>query len=165
VSEKNPPVYLKPRSVSDILQYMNNVDHELNAPGIVWQKELSVGVAEFDNHHKRIIDLINKLQASVVHDREGRITREVLVEVLNYTIYHFSAEEDLMDKYGFPGYAAHREEHLALTSKTLQLTNDAFLNKTNIGDEVLAFLISWLKNHIMITDKQYAVFFMEKGLS
>jgi hemerythrin len=85
--------------------------------------------------------------------------------VLNYTIYHFFAEEGLMDKYGYPGYAAHREGHLKLTSQTLQLLNDAFRNNVNIGDEVLTLLVSWLRNHIMITDKQYAAFFTEKGLS
>jgi hemerythrin len=144
---------------------MNNIEHEPTAALITWQQEMSVGVAEFDIHHKRIISLINKLQSSVARDADGNITREVLTELANYTIYHFFAEEELMDKYGYPGYTSHRKEHLELTAKTLQLMEDAFRSKVSIGDEVLRFLVSWLKNHIMITDKKYTAYFTEKGLS
>jgi len=144
---------------------MNSPDNEPSASVITWQDEMSVGVSEFDTHHKRIIALINKLQSSVARDDDGSITRDVLTEVSNYTLYHFFAEEDLMDKYGYPGAEAHKKEHLELTSKTLQLMNDAFRNRINIGGAVLDFLIRWLKQHIMITDKQYSAFFTGKGVS
>jgi len=143
---------------------MTSIDNEPNASAITWQEDMSVGVSEFDTHHKRIIALINKLQSSVAQD-DGSITRDVLTEVSNYTLYHFFAEEELMDQYGYPGAEAHKKEHIELTSKTLQLMDDAFRNRTNIGDAVLDFLVSWLKQHIMITDKQYSAFFKGKGVS
>jgi hemerythrin len=135
------------------------------APAISWNDALSVGIGEFDSHHKRIIALINKLQSSVQRDDDGSVTREVLAEVSNYTLYHFSAEEDLMEKYNYPGYAEHREKHLELTARTLQLMDDAYRQKKDVGQEVLEFLVHWLKDHIMVTDKQYTTFFREKGLS
>jgi hemerythrin-like metal-binding protein len=130
-----------------------------------WQDSLSVGVAEFDTHHKRLISLINKLRSTLARGEDGCVTREDLTEVSNNTMYHFRAEEDLMEKFGYPGYFRHQHEHLELISKTLQLTGEAYSNKAEIGKEVLEFLIGWLKNHILITDKQYSAFFAEKGLS
>jgi hemerythrin len=130
-----------------------------------WQDSLSVGVTEFDTHHKRLISLINKLRSSLARGDDGGVTREVLTEVSNYTMYHFRAEEDLMEKFGYPGFSRHRHEHLELISKTLQLMGEAYNNKADIGKEVLEFLVGWLKNHILITDKQYSAFFAKKGIS
>jgi hemerythrin len=126
---------------------------------------LSVGVAELDTHHKRLFGLFNKLRSSLARGDQGSVTREVLAEVSNYTMYHFIAEEGLMEKFGYPGYTRHKEEHLKLISQTLQYIGEAYSDKADIGKEVHAFLVSWLKNHILITDKQYSAFFAEKGLS
>jgi len=131
----------------------------------VWQATMSVGIGEFDSHHKRIIELINKLGASLVQGDSASVTREVLAEVSNYTLYHFFAEEDLMVKHGYPDYDAHRKEHLELTAQTLQLMNNVYGEQAAIGREVYEFLVNWLNNHIMITDKKYSAFFSARGLS
>ena len=134
-------------------------------PLFEWGPELSVRVKEFDGHHQRIIDLINKLHTALNRGDVLGVTREVLTELSNYTIYHFMAEEELMEKHRYPGYARHREEHLALTAKTLYYVNEAYGNNRDLGREVLDFLVAWLKNHILITDKQYTAFFAERGIS
>jgi len=130
----------------------------------MWQANMSVGVMEFDAHHRRIIELINKLSASLEKDDNPAVVREVLAEVANYTLYHFFEEEDLMTKHGYPEYPAHRKEHLDLTAKTFQLMNNAYGDHVVIGAEVYDFLVSWLKNHILITDKKYTAFFQARGL-
>jgi hemerythrin len=38
---------------------MNSADSEPQAAVIAWQNDLSVGVAEFETHHKQMIALIN----------------------------------------------------------------------------------------------------------
>lgn len=57
---------------------------------------MAVGIEEFDVHHKRIIELINKLHASLTAGEGNAATREVLAEAVNYTVYHFFAEEASM---------------------------------------------------------------------
>lgn len=130
-----------------------------------WQAEMSVGVEEFDSHHQRIIELINKLAASKVSGDAKAITREVLTELLNYTVYHFFAEEAFMEKINYPEYPQHWEEHLKLTEKAFQLLGDLKTDRTNIGQEVLDFLVEWLKTHIMGTDMKYARFFKEQAVA
>ena len=132
---------------------------------IEWNDSMSVGVAEFDDHHKRIMALINKLEASVQKGDDPGITNEVLAEVSNYTVYHFFAEEEVMEKYAYPGYEQHRQEHIALTSRAFQLMSDAQTGGAVLGQDVLTFLVGWLKNHILGTDKKYEPFFRDLGLS
>ena len=130
-----------------------------------WKADMSVGVKELDDHHTRLFDLINKLDSSLAQGDGVQTTREVLVEVANYTIYHFFAEEALMARHGYPDYASHREEHLALLARTMELMSEAQDGKAGIGGEVFDFLGNWLKNHVLVVDKQYTDFFQGKGLS
>ena len=130
-----------------------------------WQPTMSVGVEEFVSHHKRIVELINKLSDSLTRADTSAAVREVLAEVSNYTLYHFFAEEDLMAKHGYPEYDAHRKEHLELTAKTFHLMSTAYGGHGAIGQEVYDFLVHWLTNHILITDKKYSAFFQERGIS
>ncbi|MBI5847310.1 MAG: hemerythrin family protein [Nitrospirae bacterium] len=131
---------------------------------IEWQTDMTVGIEEFDTHHKRIIALINKLHASLKAGEGREVTGEVLTELVNYTVYHFFAEEAFMEKYNYPEYAQHRTEHLNLTSKTLDLLEDLNKNNKNVGPEVLEFLVNWLKNHIMVTDKKFQPFVQRQGI-
>jgi hemerythrin len=64
-----------------------------------------------DSHHQRIIELINTLQNALLQGADKSITREILIEVANYTIYHFFAEEEMVEAYGYPDYFPHRQEH------------------------------------------------------
>lgn len=130
-----------------------------------WEADMSVGVKELDDHHKRLFDLINKLESSLAQGDGVQTTREVLAEVANYTIYHFFAEEDLMERHGYPDHASHREEHLALIARTMELIAKAQDGKAGIGGEVFDFLGSWLKKHVLVVDKQYTDFFQGKGVS
>jgi hemerythrin len=128
-------------------------------PLFKWSSDLSVGIEEFDSHHKRLIQLINDLNDAISAGNEATATREVLTELTNYTMYHFFAEEEAMQKYGYPGYQQHRQEHIALIEKTLGFVQDWHRGETGLGREVLEFLKGWLMHHILHTDKKYIPFF------
>jgi len=130
-----------------------------------WTSEMSVEIAEFDVHHKRIVGLINRLGESVNTDEERKVTEEALAELSNYCFYHFFAEEDAMEKYADPAYPAHREEHLRFIEKIFGLVADFHNGRENVSGELLDFLWNWLKNHIMKTDKTYTAVLRAGGMS
>jgi|WetSurMetagenome_2_1015567.scaffolds.fasta_scaffold00518_18 hemerythrin len=130
-----------------------------------WTSEMSVEIAEFDTHHKRIVDLINKLGASLNTDEARKVTEEALAELSNYCFYHFFAEEDAMERYSDPGYSGHREEHLQFIEKIFQFVSDFHSSKENISQDLLDFLWNWLKNHILKTDKTYTAALHAGGMS
>lgn len=131
-------------------------------PLFEWNSDLSVGIEEFDSHHKRLIKLINDLNDAVTVGNDAAVTEEVLAELTNYTMYHFFAEEQAMQRYGYPGYQQHRKEHVALIEKTLDFVQDWHQGRSGLGGEVLEFLKEWLRHHILETDKRYVPFFQEK---
>jgi hemerythrin-like metal-binding protein len=133
-------------------------------PLIEWNAEMSVGVEEFDSHHQKLFSLANRLYDAVAENRDKEVIAEVVCEVSNYTIYHFFAEEELMEEYGYPGYSDHRNEHIELTRQTLELMEDLKNNKPGIGTEVLEFLREWTNHHIFGTDQKYKEFFISKGV-
>lgn len=129
-----------------------------------WTEDMSVGVREFDEHHQKLILLINKLHDSATSSDNKAVIENVLAELANYTVYHFFAEEEAMYDSGYPEAKQHADEHLKLTEQTFELIH-RFNNSQDVNlSEVLEFLIKWLKNHILFTDKKYSSFFNEKGI-
>jgi hemerythrin len=133
-------------------------------PFFQWTDDLSVGIAEFDSHHKHLVQLINKLHASLEAGDEEIALAEVLTELSNYTLYHFFAEEDAMARYDYPRLIDHRGEHVHLTDKTLGFLRDFKSLKGVSAADLLDFLMEWLKHHILETDKAYGPHLNENGL-
>ncbi|TAN41184.1 MAG: bacteriohemerythrin [Nitrospirae bacterium] len=128
---------------------------------IEWTQNMSVGIEEFDTHHRKLCSIINKLNDAVSGGKEDKIIREVLAELYNYTVYHFLAEEEAMERVEYPGYPLHRQEHLDLTLKTMELMRAA--ESSDIGGEVLDFLKNWLTHHILEVDKNYKEHFSSRS--
>lgn len=133
-------------------------------PLIEWIDEMSVNIGEFDAHHKKLIALTNKLHDAVIEKKDAAVIGDVLAEVSNYTVYHFFAEEEMMDKYAYPESDRHREEHLKLTEETLQLLDDFRNNKDGTEQKALDFLKDWISHHVLGTDKKYSPFLNSKGI-
>ena len=57
-----------------------------------------VGVASMDSQHKQWITLINRLYASITQGDAAKTVGTILKDLLDYTDYHFKAEEELMEK-------------------------------------------------------------------
>ena len=132
---------------------------------INWIDDYSVGVKEFDDDHKKLIDLINKLHEAMSQGKGKDILQSIFQELLDYTVKHFGKEEKLMAQYQYPGINGHISGHRDLTKQAMEL-QDKFKNGTVlISIEVLRFLKDWLNGHILNTDMQYKSFFSGKKIS
>lgn len=87
-------------------------------PLITWDEKYSVGIDEFDAHHKRLFSLINNLHEGILAGTGKEVLGKVLSELVNYTVYHFRAEESAFQKYGYQEMKAHKVEHDDLTKKS-----------------------------------------------
>jgi hemerythrin-like metal-binding protein len=129
-----------------------------------WEPRYSVHVTEFDNHHKKLIELLQKLHQSMLDGQGKSIVGGILDELKEYTVYHFSAEESLMEKHKYPEYEAHKAKHKELIQQLNELIASYKTGKSQITTETYKFLNKWLTNHIMNADKRYTSFFKDKGL-
>ena len=133
-------------------------------PMLQWSNALSVNVKEVDEQHKKLIDLIRKLNDAMLQRRAKEELGNVINELLRYTIVHFSLEESYFDKFGYSDAPAHKVEHARFIAETKKFKREFETGKLGISIEIMTFLSDWLKDHIMGVDKKYSTFFNEKGL-
>jgi len=133
-------------------------------PLIRWDDSFSVGVAEIDAQHKRLVEMINELYDAMRQKRGKEILSEILNEMVKYAAVHFATEEKYFVQYFYPETDSHRKEHREFKKKVDELTKRFEANEIGITGEVIDFLSTWLKEHIKGSDKKYGPFLNEKGI-
>jgi hemerythrin len=129
---------------------------------IQWTEDLSTGVAEIDSQHKELFLRVNGL-IEACNQGKGRNEVEKVIRFLeDYVAEHFSAEENYMVKFSYPGYGIHRAQHLEFMEKFTNLKNQ--LESDGAGVHIVVktnhIVVDWLKNHIRKTDKILASFLL-----
>lgn len=131
---------------------------------VEWTEELSVGIQEIDEQHKVLVDLLNRLYEAIIRQNDNVVIGEILLELYQYTVVHFSVEESLMRIFDYDSYDEHKKHHADLTRQVVELESKFKSGEITISMEVLSFLRSWLTNHILTEDKKYAPILLQKGL-
>lgn len=128
-----------------------------------WNDSYSVKVGILDTQHKKLFKVVQELQDAMKAGHGKEKAGEVLGRLIEYTVYHFGAEEKLMENHGYPALAEHRAEHKALTDKVL-----AFKKQYEAGNgailPLMTFLQEWLTNHILTVDQKYSDFMNAHGV-
>jgi hemerythrin-like metal-binding protein len=130
---------------------------------IAWNEEYSVGIESIDEQHKKLINIIRTLHDAIVDKNDLEALDEIVSELIDHTKYHFSYEEEVFEKYGYPDAENHKNEHAALTDRVVRLKADMNAGYIFIGMELVNFLQDWLVDHIMASDKNFGPFLIEKG--
>lgn len=131
---------------------------------ITWGPNLAVGVKEIDDQHQKLVQLANDLNDAMNQGKGNEVIAKTLKELVQYTIYHFSTEERLMDQHKYSQSAEHKKQHkdLVQTVKTLVAKLDK--GDAALTTEVMNFLREWLTKHILHTDKAFARELNAKGV-
>ena len=122
---------------------------------LTWTPELSVGVDTFDMHHQKLFALISRLYSVMRAGSNKETLEKVFDELLDYTVYHFSAEEQAFDEFGYLDAAEHKQLHAELVQQATALRADLEAGKEMVAHEVMEFLRDWVTNHIMVVDRKY----------
>ncbi|MBN2657898.1 MAG: bacteriohemerythrin [Spirochaetales bacterium] len=145
-----------------IIQILSTLGSSNN---IEWDESISVKVELFDNHHKKLLMLINQLFHAMEKGEGKSSLLSILDELVRYTEYHFTAEEKAFEKYSYPEIEAHKKQHRSFVSKAKELQKGFREGSAVLSDEVLDFLQDWVVNHIMKVDSQYSAFLSGKNIS
>lgn len=123
---------------------------------IEWSESLSVGVEFIDHEHKTIIALMNRLYDHYVQEEHLSILKSAIKTLVEYTQYHFSHEEMIMDACHYPEIPSHHHQHTLLLQKVTDIAEQFHTNPSSIDkDKLLIFLKEWLINHILKEDMAY----------
>ena len=136
----------------------------------VWGDEFHTGIDPVDDQHRTLVDLFNKLSASLI-DMEGPTDADVQLafsQLMDYTKCHFSTEEALMQRENVdPRHTVlHHKLHQDFTEQVRSIWG-ARSSLSNPAEFFLSFLTSWLCLHVLGVDQSLArqIVLIEGGTS
>lgn len=130
---------------------------------IKWNVAFLLGVEELDQHHKRLVDLLNLTYEEYKEGAQADTLRHTVEELVDYSNYHFSCEERLMADTSYPDLSSHQKEHEVFASRVRELRESFHLN-SNISIEVISFLSNWFTYHVLVSDIKFGHFVEEYNL-
>ena len=129
---------------------------------IEWNDALSVGVEKIDKQHQTLIDILNLLYDKIQEGKDKFVIEIILSDLIDYTKYHFAAEEDYFEKLNYHDVEKHKKAHKGFVDKINKFYDDYKNNDAEISSKLLDFLKDWLINHIMVDDQSYGQYFISK---
>lgn len=130
---------------------------------IKWSKEYNIGIEYIDQDHKKLLHLLNQFSIAYDYAQCEEFEREALEDLVSWTKYHFKREEKLMEDYGYPGLAAHKEEHQAMMDQVEEYVSIYNREGHDSLKQVTNLLTFWLINHIQESDTKYRDYLLELG--
>lgn len=123
-----------------------------------WNDSYLLGIPEIDLQHKKLLSLADDMYEIVNGDEDSLKVNlsKVLKSLTDYTVYHFTSEEEFMKKYGYPSADMHKSMHdnfIAEVTKQIKSLNTATKAE---AERLYKFLASWVLNHIAKSDKVWA---------
>jgi hemerythrin len=128
-----------------------------------WTDELSIGVEQIDNQHKKLVSIVNDFHENVDKDSGETAVRKTLKDLVHYVQTHFADEEKVMEKYNYPQLEFHRRMHEGLTDSVFKYVEKLQIGQKIINLDMAIFLKGWLENHIAETDKKIGIFIDEQN--
>ena len=137
---------------------------------LIWNDKMSVGIEQFDEHHKVIISMIAKLSSMVAQGVQNDSKNRELIggyisELRSYVKYHFNAEERIMQKNDYSEYEQHVKEHRYFAKRIIEYQSQYAEGKDEVVPKLLHYLKEWFVTHIMNIDKKYGAYLASKGIS
>ena len=130
---------------------------------MLWRKEFETGNIDVDSQHKEIFRLIQK-----VLDADGFANRREKIETAmaflsDYAVRHFASEERLMLESAYPKYVQHKSEHDGFVKDVVAFV-ERFKQEgdtISISETINSFVLTWLKDHIMGSDRAMAEYYKD----
>lgn len=121
-------------------------------------EEYLTGIDLIDREHEELFRIVGKADR-LIKSCDTSIDYDEIMELLNslkaYTENHFHDEEEYMEQIHYEGLAAQKRAHEAFIEKleTIDLS-EIDNNPQDYLQKLMEFLLGWLINHILNTDKK-----------
>lgn len=124
-----------------------------------WNDNLNTGVANIDEQHQKLVQLLNRLASDVEFQSDCSSESLILNELADYAVYHFQTEEALWRKYlsGDELETLHKDSHNSFVSTVLRLKAQRETGGERRYGDLISFLTRWLLIHILTDDRYMAL--------
>ncbi len=126
-------------------------------------KDLETGNSLIDGEHRELFKAVNSLMDACGKGQGRQAIEPTAKFLLEYVDKHFSHEEDLQKKSGYPNFLGHKQFHAEYTRKLKALISGIPASGPSVTD--LANInqqISVLISHIRTEDKKLGQFLSSK---
>ena len=117
-----------------------------------WSEDLAMGHAAIDDDHKRILQVIARLQESFRLQHDESVVAEGIRVIADYSNHHFDREERMLAAAGYAHLEQHRARHESFRSYVAHAVSAE--HHMDSG-ELLSYLVDWWVGHIAAEDKLY----------
>ncbi len=133
---------------------------------ITWTKDLSVGIELIDVQHKMLIKHLNDLSQALESGQGAAKIASTLNFLIDYTNFHFTAEEKHMAANDYSELENHKKMHeefkATLTNLEEELEEEGATQL--LADSIDTLLVKWLFEHISTIDVKFGKFLNKKGI-
>lgn len=121
-----------------------------------WDKHFVTGLADVDDQHHHLVDLINKFGDNLSEHELHKEDIDILfAELSDYAEYHFQEEEKIMKDVGIDArhFNHHHAVHKRFLGDVTSLYSEITENNLEKSEALLEYLIHWLAYHILGEDQ------------
>jgi len=127
-----------------------------------WKDNYELGVKEVDDQHRKLFEIGKKL-SDLIQSADAltnyELVEQILIELKDYAMEHFSNEEKFMKEHGYTDLVSHAMEHAFLRKKLMKIDKlKEPSHKTLV--ELVSFVSDWISQHILITDMKMRNFLL-----
>lgn len=120
---------------------------------IGWRDAFKVDIPQIDQEHHRLFDLVAALDI--------RDMKKTVDELVDYVVTHFSNEQELMERSGYPDFGAHLKLHEGFGAYIADFLGDGESWTESKVQELRRFLNKWLVGHILTHDRRFSRWYAE----
>lgn len=120
---------------------------------IEWRQGFKVNIEQVDAEHQHLFTLVKALNLESVD--------KTVEELLDYVVVHFSNEQDLMEKSGYPAFEQHLKMHEDFAVHVADFLGSGEAWSEDRVQELRRFLNKWLVGHIMTHDLRFGKWYAE----
>ncbi|NMC68002.1 MAG: hemerythrin family protein [Spirochaetales bacterium] len=129
-----------------------------------FDNSLITGIKSIDEQHKYLFSIFDDLMNALSIGSAKNIIYDLLMKLKDYALYHFNDEENLMISINYPDIDFHMEEHNNFKKIVEQYINEYKDTNYSITADTTDFLYSWIRHHILISDKKIVEYLSNKKI-
>jgi len=134
---------------------MTDIAEVKKAPYVIeWRDGFKIGVAQVDQEHRHLFTLVRALNLDSVD--------QTVEELLDYVVTHFSNEQEMMEKSGYPAFEQHLKLHEEFGAQVADFMGNGDVWTEERVQELRRFLNKWLIGHIMTHDLRFGKWFANR---
>jgi hemerythrin len=125
------------------------------APFVIrWREGFAIDIAQVDDEHEHLFVSVKVLDLKLVE--------RTLVELLDYVVTHFSNEQTLMEKSGYPACDQHVKLHEKFGAQIADFLSSAAPWSQARIQKLRRFLNKWLIDHILMRDLRFGKWYAQR---